>query len=62
METIKIDIELTEEKAGALAQFLKRITWEEMRRCAVSDDDAYTMREALGTVQDAVNRAGFNPR
>lgn len=62
MKTIKIDIELTEDKAWALAQYLKRLCWEQIRQNAVSDDDAYTMRDALGTVQDAVNRAGANPR
>lgn len=62
MAQITIDAELTDKEAWALAQFLKRISWDEVRRNAVSDDDAHVMLDALGKVRNGVNRAGFDPR
>lgn len=46
----------------ALAQFFKRAHWSEFRGCAIDDDEAYSIRAAVGKVQDALARSGYNPR
>ena len=40
-------MELEPAQALALAQFVKRVGWSEIRQNAVDDDEAYAMREAL---------------
>lgn len=46
----------------ALAEFFKRARWSELRGCAIDDDEAYLIRAAVGKVQDALARSGYNPR
>ncbi len=56
------DAQLSHEETLALAQFFKRLTWSDMRGCAVDDAETYTIRDAVGKVQDALSRAGYAPR
>ena len=49
-------------EAMALAQFFKRSHWSEFRGCAVDDDEAYSIRAAVGKVQNSLARSGYNPR
>jgi hypothetical protein len=56
------DAQLSDEEALALAQLLKRLTWSDMRSCAVDDAETYTIRDAVGKLQDALGRAGYAPR
>jgi hypothetical protein len=46
----------------ALAQFVKRLTWADMRGCAVDDAEAYEIRAAVGKLQNALALAGYAPR
>ena len=46
-------IELDSEDALALAQFLKRITWNDMRGCAIDENETYRIKDALGKLQRA---------
>lgn len=62
MQTININLQLTDEQAMALAQFVKRVSWSEIRTNAVSDADAYTMRDSISKLQDALADAGYAPR
>lgn len=57
-----ITVELTEDQAQALAQFIKRYTWTDVRQNAVNDDEAYLMREAFDAMQYAMAGAGYAPR
>jgi hypothetical protein len=59
---VSIKFEMTEQKAWALAQFLKRSHWGQYRENAVSDDDAYVMRDALFILRDALDEIGMSPR
>jgi hypothetical protein len=61
-DRVLFTVELTAAHAQALAQFLKRVGWSEMRSCAVDDQEATLIREALAGVQHEVNDAGFDPR
>ncbi|WP_343177153.1 hypothetical protein [Pseudomonas sp. 4810-S13] len=54
--------ELTDAQTLALAQFAKRLTWTDIRGCAVDDDEAYEMRAAVGKLQNALALAGYAPR
>ncbi|WP_409280218.1 hypothetical protein [Pseudomonas sp. KCJK8751] len=56
------DAQLSHEEATALAQLLKRLTWSDLRGCAVDDSEAYVIRDAAGRLQDALGRAGYAPR
>lgn len=56
------DAQLSHEEAMALAQLVKRLTWSDMRGCAVDDAETYVIRDAVGKLQDALGRAGYAPR
>ena len=55
-------VQLTEDQAMHVAEFLKRCGWTEWRACAVDDVEAYGIREGLEQVRRALRDAGFNPR
>lgn len=59
---VNVAFELDESQALALAQLVKRVGWSEIRQNAVSDDEAYTMRDALGELAKALRESGFSPR
>ena len=59
---VRVELELDEQDAEALAQFVKRVGWTEWRACAVDDAEAYGMRSACETLQRALGAAGFAPR
>ena len=59
---VNVAFELDESQALALAQLVKRVGWSEIRQNAVSDDEAYTMRDALGELAKALRDSGFSPR
>jgi hypothetical protein len=58
----EVFFQIEPEKAWALAQFVKLVGWSEIRSKAVSDEEAYTMRDALGEFAKALSDAGFSPR
>lgn len=62
MSKHRIPLELTSDEAEALAQLLKRITYTTYRQHAVSDDEAYLMKDAGHAVSKALREAGFYPR
>jgi cytochrome c len=62
MKNIPIPLELTEQEALDLAQFVKRVGWQEMRQNAVDEDEAYRIREALDKVRKALADVGYSPR
>ncbi|MFW1807623.1 hypothetical protein ACG9Z8_06500 [Acinetobacter ursingii] len=60
---IKLELKnLTEDQTFALAQFVKRVGWSEIRVNAVNDDEAYLMRDSISKLQDALARIGYAPR
>ena len=62
MTTMNLNLELTDDQALALAQFVKRCGWQEWRQNAVDDDEAAMMREAFGQLARALADVGYSPR
>lgn len=61
-EKITVTVELTDEQAQALAQYLKRYIWTDVRQSAASDEEAYSMRDAFNAMQYALTDAGYSPK
>ena len=61
-EKITVTVELTDEQAQALAQYLKRSIWTDVRQSAASDEEAYLMRDAFNAMQYALTDVGYSPR
>lgn len=59
---VTFTVTMDDERALALAQFLKRVGWSEMRQNAVDDAEAYDMRDGLDQVRKALQEAGYAPR
>ena len=58
----KIQFELPGDEAWALAQFVKRVGWTEMRENAESEDETYLSRSAVAQLADALRDQGYAPR
>lgn len=58
----RIQFELPGDEAWALAQFVKRVGWTEMRENAESEDETYLIRSALSQLADALRDQGYAPR
>lgn len=61
-ELVSVEFELDDARALALAQFVKRVTWSDMRACAVDDEEAYLIRDAVSLVARALADKGYAPR
>ena len=59
---VTVKVELEEGQAWALAQFVKRLGWHEIRINAESEEDAHTMRSAIEVVQSSLGECGYRPR
>lgn len=59
---VTFNVQINEELAEALAQFLKRVGFSEIRQNATNDDEAYTMRDALDQVRKSLQEVGYDPR
>jgi len=59
---ITFTAEMNEALAIALAQFVKRVGFSEIRSNAVDDFEAYLIRDALDRVRIGLANAGFSPR
>jgi hypothetical protein len=53
---------LDDSEALALAQFVKRVGWSEIRQNAVDDAEAYEIRDALGRIALTLAEGGYEPR
>lgn len=62
MTAVTVTTELTESQAMALAQFVKRLSWSEMRACAVDDDETWVIKDAISALQKSLADVGYRPR
>ena len=61
-DQVQVSIWLEPAQALALAQFVKRVRWTEVRQNAVDDDEADLMMDAMNEVAKALAEAGYAPR
>ena len=59
---MQFSIELTEDQAWALAQYLKRIAYSDYRAHAASETEAWHMSNAGDVLRIALAEVGVNPR
>ncbi|RJF91951.1 DUF7706 family protein [Noviherbaspirillum saxi] len=57
-----IEVNLPDELAWALAEFLKRAGYSDYRQLAVSEQEAYDMQDAGEKVRAALAERGIAPR
>lgn len=62
MNSVTVTLELTPQEALALAQFVKRVRWTEVRQNAIGDEEADLMMDAMREVAKALAEAGYSPR
>ena len=61
METM-VKVELDAGHAWALALFLKRVGWSDIRSNAQDEQEAYDMRDGIEAMARALAEAGYAPR
>lgn len=59
---VQIAFDLPDHQAAALAQFVKRVGWSQMRECAVDDDETRDIRDALEQLRRGLAEIGYAPR
>jgi hypothetical protein len=59
---VTVTVDMTEDEAWNLAQFLKRVGFSDFRNCAQGQEEAYAMRDAADRVAVALREAGYSPR
>lgn len=57
-----LEIEINESEQWLLAQFIKRLSFNDILGCAIDQDEAYAMRDVIYKIQDALQSNGVNPR
>lgn len=62
MKTVTFPLELTDQEAEDLAQFLKRATFSDYRAKAESEEIAYRMQSVGEKVRALLAENGFSPR
>lgn len=62
MNAVMLSLELTDSEALALAQFVKRVTWTEMRACAIDEAECYEIRRGLDLLRQELGLQGYSPR
>ena len=60
-QPVVITAELTPENAQALARFVKNISHEGIRACSSDDAETFLVRDALDSLREALDLAGFDP-
>ena len=61
-KTVDVQIVLQDADAYALALFLKRVGWSDIRSNAQDEQEAYDMRDAIEAAARALAEAGYAPR
>nr|WP_315595500.1 hypothetical protein [uncultured Cupriavidus sp.] len=59
--SIDLSLQVEDHQALALAQFVKRMTWTEMRACALDELEAYVILGALDNIAQALPNKAMRP-
>lgn len=60
--TLTLELNINEQTAMALAQFVKRVGWLEFRQNAKDEQEAYLIGDGVAALQRGLNQAGYAPR
>ena len=60
--TVRVELELGQAEAWALAEFIKRALWDDYRRRAINELEAQQMRAAAEAIGRALAEVGVAPR
>ncbi len=55
-------VQLSDQEACDLAQFLKRVGYSDFRGNAVDDEEAYRMQNVAEKIRQTLNQFGYDPR
>lgn len=55
-------LDVSEAACDRLALLLKRLTWADVRSCALDDEEAHELMRAVGVFQSELAEAGFSWR
>lgn len=62
-QPLLLEVQLRDdEEAWQLAQYVKRVTFSDIRARATSDDEAYVMLAGIDAIRRALAEKGFAPR
>jgi hypothetical protein len=61
-QNVRVEIDLTDAEALALAQFVKRSLFDTYREFAVDDNEAHLMLAAIERLRRGLAAEGYNPR
>ncbi len=61
-KVIHLPLEMTDDEFWALAEFVKRVGWLEIRGNATNDDEAHNIKTAISALQSALAENGYSPR
>lgn len=53
---------LDQDQAEALAQFVKRVSFSQVRESSQSDHEAYLMMDGFCSLRRSLDEAGYSPR
>lgn len=62
MKNVRIITDLPPQEAMALAQFCKRVGFNELRANSIDTDEAYVMQDSIAKLQKSLAEAGYAPR
>ena len=60
--TLTLELNINEQTAMALAQFVKRVGWQEFRQNAKDEQEAYLIGDGVAALQRGLSQAGYAPR
>lgn len=61
-ESLTLTLEASSDELWALAQFVKRVGWQDFKENAVDEAEAYQIRAGVSALQRALDEAGYAPR
>ena len=61
-QPVVITAKLTPENAQALAQFIKHVSHKAIHACVSDDAETFLVRDALDSLREALDLAGFDPK
>lgn len=62
MTGVSLRIELNDDQAWQLAQFVKRVTFRTLEENSTSSEEAYLMMDVMNRIREELREQGYAPR